>query len=51
MKNLIVIGHPNKESFCYNGILKTIEKTLRRFGEDVHVIDLYGDKFFPFTLV
>ena len=46
-KNLIVIGHPDKESFCYNGILKTIEKTLRRFGEDVHVIDLYGDKFSP----
>jgi len=47
MKNLIVIGHPSKDSFCYNGILKTIESTLRDYGEEVHVIDLYEEKFSP----
>lgn len=47
MKNLIVIGHPSKESFCYNGILRTIESTLRDYGEEVHVIDLYEEKFSP----
>ncbi len=45
MKNLIVIGHPNKESFCYSGILNTIKETLASLGEDVKVIDLYEDKF------
>ena len=47
MKNLIVIGHPSKDSFCYNGILKTIESTLRDYVEEVHVIDLYEEKFSP----
>lgn len=47
MKNLIIIGHPNKESFCHNGIVRTIEETLRHYGEDTHVIDLYADKFSP----
>lgn len=47
MKNLIVIGHPSKDSFCYNGILKTVENTLRDYGEEVHVIDLYKEKFSP----
>jgi putative NADPH-quinone reductase len=28
VKNLIVIGHPNKDSFCYNGIMKTIKREL-----------------------
>lgn len=46
-RNLIVIGHPNKESFCYNGIKKTIEETLRDNGDEVYIIDLYGDKFSP----
>jgi NAD(P)H dehydrogenase (quinone) len=45
MNNLIVIGHPNEESFCYNGIKKTIEETLISNGENVEVIDLYRDSF------
>lgn len=45
MKNLIVIGHPNTDSFCYNGILKTIQNTLLLNGEEVEVIDLYRDSF------
>jgi len=28
MKNLIIIGHPNTESFCYNGIFKTVKNNL-----------------------
>ena len=43
--NLIIIGHPNKESFCYNGIFKTIYDTLLEKNENVEVIDLYRDDF------
>ena len=45
MKNLIVIGHPDKNSFCYNGIFKTIKNEMERRNEDFEVIDLYRDKF------
>lgn len=49
MKNLIIISHPNKASFCYNGIAKTIKKTLKANKEDVKVIDLYSEnKTFEF---
>ena len=30
MKNLIVIGHPDEKSFCYNGIFKTIVSELEK---------------------
>jgi putative NADPH-quinone reductase len=43
MKNLIIIGHPNKDSFCYNGIAKTIKETLDKNGEQVYIIDLYAE--------
>ena len=45
MRNLIVIGHPNQESFCYNGIFKTIKNELETNGELVEVIDLYRNSF------
>ena len=48
MQNLIVIGHPDEKSFCYNGIFKTIKKTLleeKGYLNEVEVIDLYRDKF------
>lgn len=45
MKNLIVIGHPNEQSFCYSGIMKTIQDTLVSNGEEVELIDLYRDSF------
>tara|TARA_A200000159_G_C7329083_1_gene342206 strand:- start:205 stop:792 length:588 start_codon:yes stop_codon:yes gene_type:complete len=47
MKNLIVIGHPDKKSFCYNGILKTLKRELRKHKdkEELEVIDLYRDSF------
>lgn len=47
MKNLIVIGHPDKKSFCYNGILKTLKRELRKHKdkEELEIIDLYRDSF------
>jgi len=46
MNNLIIIAHPNKNSFCYNGILKTIERTLKQHGEELYCIDLYDENKF-----
>ena len=45
MKNLIVIAHPDKKSFCYNGIYKTILKTLKENKEEIRVLDLYRDDY------
>ena len=45
MKNLIVIGHPDKKSFCYNGIMKTIKRELKKHDEEIEIIDLYRDSF------
>ena len=45
MKNLIVVGHPNEDSFCYNGIFKTIKEELENNNEEVEVIDLYRNSF------
>ncbi|MBT3872433.1 MAG: hypothetical protein HOF75_07390 [Flavobacteriaceae bacterium] len=45
MKNLIIIGHPNVESFCYDGIFKTINNELSKNKEEIVVIDLYRDDF------
>jgi putative NADPH-quinone reductase len=45
MNNLIIIAYPDKKSFCYNGIYKTIYNTLTNSKEKVDVIDLYEEKF------
>lgn len=46
MNNLIVIGHPDQNSFCYNGIYKTIKKRLADDStQKIKVIDLYRDSF------
>jgi NAD(P)H dehydrogenase (quinone) len=45
MKNLIVIGHPDQKSFCYNGIMKTIKRELKKHDEEIKIIDLYRDSF------
>lgn len=45
MKNLVVIGHPDQESFCYNGIYKTIIQELDVEGQETRVADLYADSF------
>lgn len=44
MKPLIIVGHPDQESFCYNGIFKTIKSEFDQLGIDYEVIDLYSDK-------
>ena len=43
-KHLVIIGHPDKKSFCYNGIFKTIVKKLKEYNENYQIIDLYEDK-------
>ena len=45
MKNLIIIGHPNPESFCYDGIFKTVKNELSKNKEEIEIIDLYRDSF------
>ena len=45
MKNLIIIGHPYKKSFCYNGIFKTIFNEINKSEQELEVIDLYRDSF------
>ncbi len=45
MKNLVIIGHPEKKSFCYDGIFKTIVNEIVKSGQDLEVIDLYRDSF------
>ena len=44
MKHLVIIGHPDHKSFCYNGIFKTIVRQLRKHKQNYKVIDLYQDK-------
>ena len=43
MKNLVVVGHPDKNSFCHNGIFKTICTENNKKGEELEIIDLYRD--------
>ena len=46
MNNLVIVGHPDKQSFCHNGIYKTIKTTFNDFEtQKVKYIDLYDDKF------
>ena len=45
MKNLIVIGHPDQNSFCYNGIYSTIKSEIVASGQELEIIDLYRDSF------
>ena len=45
MNNLIIIAHPDRQSFCHNGIFKTIHNTLIANKENVDVIDLYEERF------
>ena len=45
MNNLVIIGHPDKNSFCHNGIFKTISKILDDHpNQKLKTVDLYEDK-------
>ena len=39
------MGHPDENSFCYNGIFKTIVNEMKIRNEKFEIIDLYRDKF------
>lgn len=43
-KHLVVIGHPDKKSFCHNGIFKTIIRQMKKYNSNYKVVDLYEDK-------
>ena len=43
-KHLVVIGHPDKSSFCHNGVFKTIIRQMRKYKSNYKIIDLYEDK-------
>lgn len=45
MKNLLIIAHPDKDSFCYNGIFKTVKQIIEDSGQELKIIDLYRDSF------
>jgi len=45
MKNLIIIAHPDMNSFCYNGIFKTVKNELNTENQETKTIDLYRDSF------
>tara|TARA_Y100000389_G_C17285919_1_gene425432 strand:- start:240 stop:818 length:579 start_codon:yes stop_codon:yes gene_type:complete len=45
MKNLIIIGHPDMNSFCYDGIFKTVKNELNTENQETKTIDLYRDSF------
>ena len=45
MNNLVIISHPDKKSFCYNGIFNTIVKEIKDSKESLEVIDLYHEPF------
>ena len=45
MNNLVIVGHPDKNSFCHNGIFNKIQKILSDHpSQDIKTIDLYEDK-------
>lgn len=43
MNNLIIIAHPNKDSFCSSGIAQTIKRELENNKESIWTIDLYEE--------
>ena len=45
MNHLIIIGHPDKNSFCYNGIFQTIKQEMSKNNQVFKIIDLYSDDF------
>ena len=45
MNNLVIVSHPEKNSFCYNGIFKTIICEINNSNENLEVIDLYNEPF------
>ncbi len=45
MKALIIIGHPETDSFCYDGIFRTIKTILENKKVEIKTIELYQENF------
>lgn len=45
MNNLVIVGHPDKNSFCHSGIFKVITDKITESGENLEIIDLYHENF------
>ena len=45
MNNLVIVSHPDKKSFCYNGIYQTIKDEIKATKENLEIIDLYNEPF------
>ena len=45
MNNLVIVSHPDKKSFCYNGIFQTIKDEINGTKENLEIIDLYNEPF------
>ena len=45
MNNLVIVSHPDKKSFCYNGIFRTILDEIKGTKENLEIIDLYNEPF------
>ena len=43
---VIIISHPNPDSFCH-ALLNSFVDGAKIASQDVHIIDLYKDKFNP----
>jgi len=43
MKSLIIVGHPNENSFSVSGIAKTIQDELRNNKTEYYLLDLYRE--------
>lgn len=43
MNNLIIVAHPNKDSFSVSGIAETIKNELENNNESVYLVDLYRE--------
>lgn len=43
-KHLIIVGHPDKKSFCHSGIYRTIIRQMKIHNSEYKLIDLYEDK-------
>ncbi len=46
MKHLVIYSHLNPDSFT-KAVVDTVEKTAQKKGDEVKIINLYGDKFNP----
>ena len=43
MKNLIIVGHPNKDSFSVSGIANVIKEELSNNKQEIYLLDLYRE--------